>query len=197
MNQTKRKLQVTNVRRVCAVKWAAVCEPCSSTSLWVQHLHVSEGLAEQSACVSLMLFDSPGWQLMSRIKGEREEGERKRGTKRWRDREGGKSSRTYCGSAVLLCCGSAKDRLRILAVTQQPHNSSLALIDFILPVLRSNRVLCELAEFRDLQASAAQLKPWIWFQTYSPGILGLMHQTPHMINVSPQPLTNQSDYKWN
>lgn len=61
--------QVRNVRRVSAVKWAAVCEPCSSTALSVQHFHVSEGLAEQSACLSLIVFDSPVWQLMSRIKG--------------------------------------------------------------------------------------------------------------------------------
>lgn len=49
--------------------------------------------------------------------------------------DGGGSSRTYCGSAVPLGCGSAKDRLRILAVTQQPHNSGLALIDLTPPIL--------------------------------------------------------------
>ena len=139
----------------CAVKWAAVWEPCSSTSLLPQHLRVSEGLAGQSACSSLIVFDSPVWQLMSRTMGGA--GERERG--RERERDGGGSSRTYCGSAVPLGCGSAKDRLRILAVTQQPHNSGLALIDFTPPVLWSDRVLCALAGLLDLQASAASLKP--------------------------------------
>ena len=91
-------------------------------------------------------------------------------SKREREEDGGGSSRTYCGSAVPLGCGSAKDRLRILAVTQQPHNSGLALIDFTPPVLWSDRVLCGLAGPLDLQASAASLKPRIWFQTW------LMHQ---------------------
>lgn len=44
--------------------------------------------------------------------------------------------------AQQFCCGSAKDRLRVLAVTQKPHNSSLTLIDLILLVLRSNRTHC-------------------------------------------------------
>lgn len=144
----------------CAVKWAAVWQPCSSTSVLLQHLRVSEGLAEQSAYSSLIVFDSPVWQLMSRTMGGARESEG----------DGGGSSRTYCGSAVPLGCGSAKDRLRILAVTQQPHNSGLALIDFTPPVLWSDRVLCALAGLLDLQASAASLKPRIWFQTW------LMHQ---------------------
>lgn len=138
-NQTKIKFIVTSE----AVKWSAACEPCSSSSLWVQHLHVVKASLSCLLPLSLILFDSPVWQLMSRIK-----------------RGGGEvqSSRTYCGTASLMCCQGE-------TVTQQPHNSSLVLIDFILPELRV--LSLSLMTFR------INWKPRIPFQTCSPGTLGL------------------------
>lgn len=59
--------------------------------------------------------------------------------------------------AQQFSCGPAKDGPCFLSVAQPRHYSDHARIDFILPVLRSDRVLCALAEFLDLQTSADQL----------------------------------------
>lgn len=150
------------MRCVFAVKEQLAVSPAAS--LLERHLHVPAGLAEQSACSCLIVFDSPVWQLISRIKGA---GEGEMG-----DEEGGKSSRTYCGSAVVLRWGSAKDGLHNRPVARQPRNSSLVLIDFLLLVLGSDSesYACVHTEQHDLRAPAAPSHPRICFQP--PGLLG-------------------------